>query len=171
MNSTKIAEQFFECSIPPQSLNRGWTHNSGQLINCKHELIRDIDNYIYDRIDYENLICMYFWLICLSYILYINNFNPIIYMMEKMYNYSLYLVGYKQHNKMHILENKINLFEDTIKDLNITLKKFTIDLNNDLNEYMDVIDKKLIHEEYVKRLDYDRDLLNINDKIDILELD
>jgi len=143
MNSTKIAEKFFECSIPPQSLNRGWTHNSGQLYHCKIELIRDIDNYIYDY-NYDKLIFMYFWLICLSYILYINNFNSIIYMMKKMYNYSLYLVGYKQHNKMHILENKINLFEDTIKDLNNTLNKFTIDLNKDLNEYIDVIDKKIV---------------------------
>ena len=97
MNSTKIAEKFFKCSIPPHSSNRGWAHNSGQLeyckikfiicqteksiertyyiyVDCKNDLIRDIDNYIYDIIDYENLICMYFWLICLFLLLYINKY-------------------------------------------------------------------------------------------------
>ena len=173
MNSTRIAEKFFKCSIPPHSSNRGWAHNSGQLEYCKIKLISDIDNYIYDIIDYENLVCMYFWLICLSTLLYINRVNPIIYIMKKIYEFSLYLVGYNEHDnehdKMHILENKIESFEDKIKDLNNNLKKFTKDLNNDLNEYMEVIDKKILHPEYVARINYNIDILTINDRLCILE--
>ena len=34
---------------------------------------------------------------------------------------------------------------------------------------MDIIDKKILHEEYVARINYNIDILTINDRLSILE--
>jgi len=113
MNSIEIVDNFIKCHEhivgPTLTLRHGRSIDS----SCKTQLINDIDNYIYN---YKIYILFFSWLICILYIIYINNL--FIRIMKKCYYFSLYLIGYKKrHNKIHILENKIGEIEDRISIL------------------------------------------------------
>ena len=161
MNSTEIINKFIKCQqnilerfdYMPQSV-----YSAGHVLEpCKTDLIEDIDNYGYNY-NYERYVFLYLWLLVITYLIYIN--NPFLYIMKKGYHLSLYVVGYKEkHNHIQMLENKIEIVEDALKYI-----------NNDLHEYMKIIDKKVKYdEEYITVLAYNREQLIIKDRLTMLE--
>ena len=161
MNSTEIVNKFVECQLHKAvcliHMGSASAADTSCLEPCKTDLIEDIDNYGYNY-NYERYVFLYLWLLFIAYIIYIN--NPFLYIMKKGYHLSLYVVGYKEkHNHIQMLENKIEIVEDALKYI-----------NNDLHEYMKIIDKKVKYdEEYITVLAYNREQLIIKDRLTMLE--
>ena len=144
MNSDEIVNKFIKCQTEKQIERTYYI-----FLDCKKDLIYDIEYVL-------NLHIYILYLILISSIIYNIDciFKPLIRIMKWVYNLSLYLVGYYNddtHDRIHKLEHTI------------------ININDDLNEYLKVLDNKFFNEEYVKKLSYDREILNIRDRLTILE--
>ena len=144
MNGEEIVNKFIKCQTEKQIERTYYI-----FFDCKKDLIYDIE-YSYNYYIYI------LYLILISSIIYNIDciFKPLIRIMKWVYNLSLYLVGYYKddtHDRIHKLEHTI------------------ININDDLNEYLKVLDNKFFNEEYVKKLSYDREILNIRDRLTILE--
>jgi len=148
MNSDEIVKKFIKCQTEKQIERTYYI-----FLDCKNDLIYDIDYYLNY---YKYLVIFISTIFIPLYILFYTNgiFKPLIRIMKYIYNLSLYLVGYYKddtHDRIHKLEHTI------------------ININEDLNEYLKVLDNKFFNDEYVKKLSYDREILNIRDRITILE--
>ena len=144
MNSEEIVNKFVKCQTEKQIERTYYI-----FLDCKKDLIYDIE-YSYNYYIYI------LYLILISSIIYNIDciFKPLISIMKWVYNLSLYLVGYYKdntHDRIHKLEHTI------------------ININDDLNEYLKVLDNKFFNDEYVNKLSYDREILNIRDRLYILE--
>ena len=144
MNSDEIVNKFIKCQTEKQIERTYYI-----LLDCKKDLIYDIEYVL-------NLHIYILYLILISSIIYNIDciFKPLTRIMKWVYNLSLYLVGYHKddtHDRIHKLEHTI------------------ININDDLNEYLKVLDNKFFNDEYVKKLSYDREILNIRDRLTILE--
>ena len=144
MNSDEIVNKFIKCQTEKQIERTYYI-----FLDCKKDLIYDIEYVL-------NLHIYILYLILISSIIYNIDciFKPLTRIMKWVYNLSLYLVGYYRddtHDRIHKLEHTI------------------ININDDLNEYLKVLDNKFFNDEYVKKLSYDREILNIRDRLTILE--
>jgi hypothetical protein len=148
MNAEEIVKNFIKCQTEKQIERTYYI-----LVDCKNDLINDIEYSLNYNKYLVMLISTFFFPL---YVLFYTNgiFKPLTYIMKKIYNSSLYLVGYYKddtHDRLHKLENTIENIE------------------SDLNEFIKVLDNKFFNEEYVKKLSYDREILNIKDRLTILE--
>lgn len=110
-------------------------------VDCKNDLIYDIEY----SLNYNKYLIM---IISFTlFILFYTNgiFKPLTYIMKKFYNLSLYVVGYYKDDT----SDRLYKIENTIENI----------ISNNL----------CLNEEYVKKLSYDRELLNIKDRLTMLE--
>ena len=158
MYSDIIVRKFIKCQTESRIERTYYIYT-----DCKNDLIKDIDNVI-DM--YTTNIYMLFCIFCIFWILSSNTwidlntlFKPINYIMKNVYKFSLYLVCYKKndtHDRIHKLEYTMININD---DLDYKLKKLDDKLN------------KFYSQEYITLSKYNRDLMNMNDRITMSEVD
>jgi hypothetical protein len=136
MNSEEIVKKFIKCQTESRVERTYYIYG-----DCKNDLIYDIEY----SLNYNKYLIM---IISFTlFILFYTNgiFKPLTYIMKKIYNLSLYVVGYYKDDT----SDRLYKIENTIENI----------ISNNL----------CLNEEYVKKLSYDRELLNIKDRLTMLE--
>ena len=161
MNSVEIVDQFVKCQTEMRNERTYYIY-----MECKNQLIKDI-NY---TIIYNKKLAMFasFSLALLAFLIYINVvFKLFGYCIKKIFNLSLYLVDYKEyynddkHDRLHKLENMIE---------NINMESLYLVDNDRFNKLENMIEN-INMDSNVKQKSYNRELLNIKDRLTILEND
>jgi len=136
MNSEEIVKKFIKCQTESRVERTYYIY-----VDCKNDLIYDIE-YLLNYNKYLIMIISF----TLFILFYTNGiFKPLTYIMKKIYNLSLYVVGYYKDDT----SDRLYKIENTIENI----------ISNNL----------CLNEEYVKKLSYDRELLNIKDRLTMLE--
>ena len=142
MNSEEIVKKFIICQTERQVERTYYI-----FVDCKNDLIYDIEYSLN-----HNKYLIIFISFTLFILFYTNGiFKPLTYIMKKIYNLSLYVVGYYKDNTSDRLYKIENTIENIESEINI--------ITNNL----------CLNEEYVKKLSFDRELLNIKDRLTMLE--
>lgn len=159
MDSIEIVDKFVKCQTESRIERTYYIY-----VECKNQLIEDIDY----TIIYNKKLTMFasFSLALFAFLIYINIlFKLFGYCMKKIYNLSLYLVDYKEyynndkHDRLHKLENMIE---------NINMESLYL-VDNDKLDKLENIIENINMESNVKQNSYNREFLNIKDRLTILE--